>query len=91
MNRRKFSKTTIRIAIAMVLVFVGGCKDGTTHRHNWMDGKCTECGKECEHQWNIDGKCNVCGTRCPHEWDQAPSGEERCRKCGVYKEHYKKD
>ena len=24
-------------------------------------------------------------TNCEHEWEKAPSGEIRCKKCGVYK------
>ena len=40
--------------------------------HNYVDGKCTVCGKEdpkcTAHTWGTDGKCNTdgCDAECPH-------------------------
>ncbi len=31
------------------------------HTHTWENGVCTECGKECEHEYDENGVCTICG------------------------------
>lgn len=52
-------------------------KSASLGGHNWINGKCGDCGASCSHVWS-NTACTICGIFCTHTW----SGN-KCTICGI--------
>ena len=103
MKKKFYALISLSLTV-MILIFtlsscafieniLGDSSDDTPRcEHEWSDGVCTLCRKECQHNYVLDNQCTVCGkekptiTLCEHEWE-----DQKCVKCGTYCRHLFKD
>ena len=47
----------------------GAMCDHMSDGASWMDGRCSRCGYECQHQYDSStGRCSICNYECSHMW-----------------------
>lgn len=77
-KNRQFMKYRIYefsvIIIMIIATLCTGC--GAPHAHDYVDGKCADCGEVCSHSWDGETRCSVCGIQLSNTVQELPCASE---------------